>query len=74
MVSNIFYIATDNRSMHGMIASLTSTIDVEVNMEHAKKLTHINDDAVQAQYHHTRYNAALTKPASKFLILFKLFA
>ena len=65
MVSNIFYIATDNRSMHGMIASLTSTIDVEVNMEHAKKLTHINDDAVQAQYHHTRYNAALTKPASK---------
>ncbi|WP_421167015.1 helix-turn-helix transcriptional regulator [Aeromonas dhakensis] len=65
MVSNIFYIATDNRSMHEMIGSLTSKIDVEVNMEHSKKLSFMNDDAVQAQYHHTRYNAALTKPASK---------
>lgn len=34
-------------------------------MEHAKKLKLINDDAVQAQYHYTRYNATLTKPASK---------
>ena len=34
-------------------------------MEHAKKLKLINDDAVQAQYHHTRYNAALTKPGPK---------
>lgn len=34
-------------------------------MEHSKKLNFINDDAVQAQYHHTRYNAELTKPASK---------
>jgi len=62
MVGRIFCIVTDNRELHEMIASQTSTIDVEVNMEHAKKLKLINDDAVQAQYHHTRYNAALTKP------------
>mgnify|MGYP000013370507 FL=1 len=65
MVGRLFCIVTDNRELHEMIASQTSTIDVEVNMEHAKKLKLINDDAVQAQYHHTRYNATLTKPASK---------
>ncbi|HAU4931104.1 TPA: AlpA family phage regulatory protein [Aeromonas hydrophila] len=34
-------------------------------MEHAKKLKLINDDAVQAQYHHIRYNAVLTKAGPK---------
>ena len=65
MVSRIFCIVTDNRELHEMIASQTSTIDVEVNMEYEKKTKFINDNAQQAQYHHTRYNAALTKPAPK---------
>ena len=34
-------------------------------MEYEKKTKFINDNAQQAQYHHTLYNAALTKPEPK---------